>query len=73
MRPLVLEIFLEKFAQTYPEPIHIIQLDNAPAHRAKTLTVLENIVLFFQPPYCLVPILLTVNQLLTAKPKPLLV
>jgi len=47
-----LEIFLEKFAQTYPHQVHIIQLDNAPAHRAKTLAVPENIVLFFQPPYC---------------------
>jgi transposase len=47
-----LEIFLEKFAQTYPHQVHLIQLDNAPAHRAKTLTVPENIVLFFQPPYC---------------------
>lgn len=47
-----LEIFLEKFAQTYPEGVHIIQLDNAPAHRAKTLTFPENIILLFQPPYC---------------------
>jgi len=47
-----LEIFLEKFAETYPQQVHIIQLDNAPAHRAKTLTVPENIVLLFQPPYC---------------------
>jgi transposase len=47
-----LEIFLEKFAHAHPEEVHIIQLDNAPAHRAKTLTVPENIILLFQPPYC---------------------
>lgn len=47
-----LEIFLEKFAHAHPEEVHIIQLDNAPVHRAKTLRVPENIVLLFQPPYC---------------------
>ena len=47
-----LEIFLEKFAETYPHQVHIIQFDNAPAQRAKNLTVPENVVLFFQPPYC---------------------
>lgn len=46
------EIFLEKFAQAHPDEVHIIQLDNAPAHRAKDLTVPENLVLLFQPPYC---------------------
>lgn len=47
----MLRDFLEQFAQTYPDQVHIIQLDNAPAHRTKALAVPEKIVLFFQPPF----------------------
>ncbi|MDJ0717095.1 MAG: IS630 family transposase [Prochloraceae cyanobacterium] len=45
------EIYLEKFAEEYPENIHIIQLDNAPFHTAQELEIPDNIILF-QPPYC---------------------
>jgi transposase len=47
-----LSIFLNKFAQEWTEEIHIIQLDNAPCHRTDKLIVPDNVVLFFQPPYC---------------------
>ncbi|MDB9418224.1 transposase, partial [Microcystis aeruginosa] len=30
----------------------IIQLDNAPAHTATDLEIPDNIILFYQPPYC---------------------
>lgn len=44
-------IFLEKFAEAYPEEIHIIQLDNGAFHLSKSLQVPENIILLFQPAY----------------------
>lgn len=47
-----LQIYLKQFAQTYNKEIHIIQLDNAPAHRSKKLKVPDNVILLFQPPYC---------------------
>ena len=46
------EIYLEKFAEEYPNEIHIIQLDNAPFHTVQDLEVPANIILLFQPPYC---------------------
>lgn len=44
-------IFLEKFAATYPEDIHILQLDNGAFHLSGKLQVPENIILLFQPPH----------------------
>ncbi len=44
--------FLQKFAQAYPEELHIIQVDNAPCHISKDLTIPQNVILLFQPPYC---------------------
>lgn len=46
------ESFLAQFAEAYPDQLHGIQVDNAPAHRAQGLQVPENVVLLFQPPYC---------------------
>ncbi len=43
------EIYLREFALTYPEDLHILQLDNGPLHTAKKLQVPPNIVLLFQP------------------------
>jgi transposase len=43
------EIYLREFALTYPEDLHIIQLDNGPLHKAKKLQLPPNIVLLFQP------------------------
>ena len=44
------ESYLREFARTYPEGLHIIQLDNGPLHKAKKLQVPPNILLLFQPP-----------------------
>lgn len=44
-------VFLDKFVEEHPEPLHIIQLDNAPSHTAKKLNVPDNVILLFQPPY----------------------
>ena len=38
------EIYLEKFAEEYPNEIHIIQLDNAPFHTAQDLEVPAHII-----------------------------
>lgn len=49
---LCFQKYLEIFSQQFPNEIHIVQLDNAPFHRAKQLKIPENIILIFQPPYC---------------------
>ncbi|MDJ0679789.1 MAG: IS630 family transposase, partial [Xenococcaceae cyanobacterium MO_167.B52] len=46
------EKFLELFSQSYPNEIHIIQLDNGRAHLGLDLSIPDNIILLFQPPYC---------------------
>ena len=46
------EKFLELFSQYYPNEIHIIQLDNGRPHHSLDLSIPENIILLFQPPYC---------------------
>lgn len=43
-------MFLEKFATSYPEELHII-LDNGAFHLSNYLQVPENIILLFQPPH----------------------
>ena len=43
---------LRQIAQMYPHELHLIQVDNAQAHSAQTLTVPEYVILLFQPPYC---------------------
>ena len=43
--------FLDDFARTNPEPLHVILMDNARSHTAKTLVLPPNVVLVFQPPY----------------------
>jgi hypothetical protein len=45
------ETFIELFSQAYPEEIQILQLDNAPSHTTENLTIPENVILLFQPPY----------------------
>ena len=44
--------FLEEFSQQYPHELHVIQVDNAGAHRDHHIEVPENVVLLYQPPYC---------------------
>lgn len=46
------EAFLQEFAHHYDQDLHLIQVDNAMAHRARDLQVPDNVVLVFQPPYC---------------------
>lgn len=46
------EGFLQNFAAQFPDDLHLIQVDNAPAHLAKSLTIPDNVILIFQPPYC---------------------
>lgn len=45
------QYFLEQFATTYSEDIHILQLDNGAFHLSQTLVIPENIILLFQPPH----------------------
>lgn len=47
------QVFLDKFSQQFSSEMHLIQVDNAPCHTAKKLQIPENIIFFFQPPYCL--------------------
>lgn len=46
------QIFLELVAQTFPDELLIIQLDNGGFHKAKKLKVPSNIILMFQPSHC---------------------
>jgi len=45
--------FLDEFSEAYPESLNILQVDNGRFHKGKGLVVPENIILLFQPPYCL--------------------
>lgn len=51
LNTICFQIFLEQFATTYPEDIHVIQLDNGAFHLSQTLVIPENIILLFQPPH----------------------
>ena len=44
-------MFLDEFSKAYPHSLNVIQLDNGRFHSAKKLTIPDNIVLLFQPPY----------------------
>ncbi len=46
------EEFLKQFSQHYSEDLHILQVDNGSFHKAKKLSIPDNIVLLFQPPHC---------------------
>lgn len=43
---------LTLFSQAFSEELHIIQLDNASAPTATDLNIHNNVILFYQPPYC---------------------
>ena len=45
------ERYLELFSQKYSNKLHVIQLDNSPAHQSLTLSMPEGIILLFQPSY----------------------
>jgi transposase len=44
--------FLDEFSSAYPESLNMLQVDNGRFHKGKALVVPENVLLFFQPPYC---------------------
>ena len=46
------EMMLAHFAAQFPDDLHGIQVDNASAHQAHSLSVPDNVILIFQPPYC---------------------
>ncbi|MCX7594073.1 MAG: hypothetical protein N2235_09980 [Fischerella sp.] len=52
MDTVCLQMFLEQFAASYPEELHMIQVDNGAFHFSNYLRVPENIILLFlQPPH----------------------
>ena len=44
--------FLDELSQPLGDTVAVMQLDRAPAHRAKALEWPENIIPIFQPPHC---------------------
>jgi transposase len=44
--------FLNELSQQLGDTVAVMQLDGAPAHRAKKLDWTENIIPIFQPPHC---------------------
>jgi transposase len=45
------EQFLKLVSQQFPDSLNIVQLDNSGAHTAGGITIPDNILLVFQPPY----------------------
>jgi transposase len=46
------QLFVDAFAQAFPESLNILVLDNSGAHTSQRLTLPENVQLVFLPPYC---------------------
>ncbi len=46
------QLFLDAFAQAFPDSLNILVLDNRGAHTAQRLTLPTNVRLVFLPPYC---------------------
>jgi len=47
----VFQIYLNEFSKHNPDEFKIITLDNGAFHKAKSLSIPENIALIFLPPY----------------------
>jgi transposase len=45
------QIFIDLFAQAFPDSLNLLLLDNSGAHTAQQLTIPENVGLVFLPPY----------------------
>jgi transposase len=43
--------FLDDFSEQNPHDFHVIQTDNASAHRSNDLVMPDNVMLLYQPPY----------------------
>ena len=46
------QLFVDAFAQAFPESLNILLLDNSGAHTSQRLTLPGNVQLVFLPPYC---------------------
>jgi transposase len=46
------QIFVDLFAQAFPDSLNLLRLDNSGAHTAQRLTLPESVRLVFLPPYC---------------------
>ena len=46
------QLFINTFAQAFPESLNLLLLDNSGAHTAQRLILPENVRLVFLPPYC---------------------
>jgi transposase len=46
------QLFVDAFAQAFPESLNVLLLDNSGAHTSARLTLPENVCLLFLPPYC---------------------
>jgi hypothetical protein len=46
------EAYLQLLSIQYPAELHIIQVDNAPAHNLGSSELPDNVILLFQPPAC---------------------
>lgn len=45
------QLFVDAFAQAFPDSLNLLQLDNGVAHTAQRLTLPANVRLVFLPPY----------------------
>jgi transposase len=46
------QLFVDAFAEAFPDSLNLLLLDNGSAHTAQRLTLPENVRLVFLPPYC---------------------
>ena len=46
------QIFVDLFAQAFPDSLNLLLLDHSGAHTAQQLTIPEHVGLVFVPPYC---------------------
>ena len=46
------QLFLNAFAEAFPDSLNLLLLDNSGAHTAQRLTLPTNVRLVFLPPYC---------------------
>jgi transposase len=46
------QIFIDLFADAFPDSLNLLLLDNSGAHTAQRLTIPANVCLVFLPPYC---------------------
>lgn len=47
----IFQVFLDQFAQAYPDSLNLLVLDQSGAHTAKRLIIPANVRLVFLPPY----------------------